>query len=189
MSSRDCSGVHKLIWNNHVPTENPQHTMNRRDQKSARKPPSRKKGSPSPRTECATWSSHWNLSMRAAHCEVGAPLTTTVRESKTQTKRPPLSGTSTAENTLPPLPLNPPPPSSEEFGPICSSLFAKTKAENSQRYKRRSKRHAGDKNFLIVSVANVPRVEGCMHQRHCTNNRRVRKGLSIRVALKPSCGR
>ena len=21
MSSRDCSGVHKLIWNNHVPTE------------------------------------------------------------------------------------------------------------------------------------------------------------------------
>ena len=136
MSSRDCSGVHTLIWNDRVPAENPQHTMNRRDQKSERKPPQRKKGSPSPRTECATWSSHWNLSMGAAHCEVGAPLTTTVRESKTQTKRfhrylepPPLRTPFPLSRSTPLLPS-----SSEEFGPICSSLFAKTKAENSQRY-------------------------------------------------------
>ena len=131
MSSRDCSGVHTLIWNNHVPTENPQHTMNRRDQKSERKPPQRKKGSPSPRTECATWSSHWNLSMGAAHCEVGAPLTTTVRESKTQTKRPPLSGTSTAENTLPPLPLNPP----SSLHPLRSSAQSAQVCSRKQRKK------------------------------------------------------
>ena len=61
MSSRDCSGVHELLWNNHLPIESPQHIMNLRDlnENHAKE----KKGSPFPKTECATQNSHWNLSM------------------------------------------------------------------------------------------------------------------------------